>query len=522
MEKRAIIKSTGIISMATCLSRVLGFIRDIVIAQLFGTGMFAQAFVVAFRIPNMLRDLAGEGATNAAFVPVLTEYKMTKSDAEYWHLARVLLNVLIVSLSVITILGIIASPLIVRLIAPGFIKEPDKLEITIMLNRVIFPYILLIGLSAYSMGVLNSLRHFTTPAFGSSLMNISMILSALFFCPRIGVMGLAIGALIGGAMQLGLQLPVLYKKGLRIKKDFVLFHPEARRILFLLLPRLMGTAVYELNIFIDTMLGSLSWIVGMGGVAALYYSNRLLQLPLAIFGIALAQVTLPTMSAYSAKKDMEGVKRTLSFSLRVIFLIVIPAAAGLIVLGRPIIKILLERGAFDSYSTSITYSALLFYSFGLFAYAGVKILVNGFYAINDTLTPVKTAAKALAINTVLNLILMWPLKIGGLALATSIAGTFNFFFLLSLLQKKIGALDMEAIRDTFIRVLLASLVMGLAGYALLRTSYFDFDGGGRLLCTLKLFILIGINICIFIVSAVALKVREMKEAFRWVSTLKQR
>lgn len=518
MEKRSLIKSTGIISLATTLSRVLGFFRDIIIANLFGTGIFAQAFVVAFRIPNMLRDLVGEGATNAAFVPVLTEYKTLRKEEDYWELARTLLNILFITLTVIAVVGAIASPLIVRLIAPGFIKEPEKLQIAITLTRTLFPYILLIGLSAYGMGILNSLKHFTTPAFSPALLNVSIIGAAILLCPKIGVMGLAIGVLVGGVLQLVLPAVALYKKGLRIKKGFNLFHPAAKRIGTLLLPRMLGTAVYQLNVFIDTVLASLFWIVGMGGVAALYYSNRLIQFPFAIFGLALAQVALPTMSTHAAEKNLDDLKETLSFSLRIIFFIMIPASIGLMVFGKPIVSILFERGAFSSYSAQITYNALFFYSFGLFAYAGIKILVNSFYSLQDTVTPVKTAGFSLIINVVLNVILMWPLKIGGLALATSLAGAFNFFLLFFLLQKKIGRIKQAKILDSFIRVLIAALIMGWIGHMLLtRNPYFNLNMGALSLRAIKLFILIGINIAVFLIGTLILRVRETKSILRWIS-----
>lgn len=520
-KKRSIIKSTGIISLATNLSRILGLIRDIVIARLFGTGIFAQAFVVAFRIPNTLRDLVGEGATNAAFVPVLTEYRTIKQEKDYWEVARVLLNILFLTLSTLAIVGVLASPLIVRLIAPGFIKEPEKLQVTITLTRVLFPYILLIGLSAYGMGVLNSLRHFATPAFGPALLNISIIISGLLLCPSIGVMGLAIGVLIGGLLQLSLQVPVLSKKGLKIKRNFSLIHPAAKRIGKLLLPRMLGTAVYQLNVFIDTMLASLFWIVGAGGVAALYYSNRLLQYPFAVFALALAQVVLPTMSAHAAHKNIEKLKETISFSLRAVFLIMIPSSIGLMILGKPIITILFERGAFGSYSTQITNSALFFYCFGLFAYAGIKILVNSFYSLQDTFTPVKTASLSLMVNVILNVILMWPLKIGGLALATSVAGIFNFFLLFFILQKKIGRINWRKIVDSFLRVLLAAIIMGCIGYILLtKNPYFNFAAGSSLFKGTKLFILLGINVGVFIIGTFVFGVKETRRIFKWISRSK--
>src|SRR3989338_1988720 len=462
MSKSGLIKSTGVIGMATAISRVLGFVRDIVIAGYFGTGLAAQAFVVAFRIPNSLRDLVGEGAANAAIVPVLTEYKTLKGEEEFLHISRVLLNISFVILLSLAALGVIFSPFIVRLIAPGFITEPAKLALTIKLNRIIFPYLILIGLTAYSMGVLNTFKHFESPAFGPALFNLALILSTVWLYSRIGVIGLAIGVLAGGALQLALTVPFIYKRGISLSFKDGFYHMAVKRIGRLLIPRAFGSAIYQINIFVDTILASLEWIVGSGGVAALYYANRLVQFPLAIFGLALAQAALPKMSQEYAANYIGRMKDTLSFSLRVVFLIMVPASVGLAVLGKPIIRILFERGEFTSYSTSITQSALFFYSFGLFAYSGIKLLVTCFYSMQDTMTPVKTASLAVAMNVVLNLILMWPLKLGGVALATSISASFNFICLYIFLRKKIGSLNTRELASSFLRVLSASIVMGAA------------------------------------------------------------
>ncbi len=462
MSKKSLIRSTGVISAATVVSRVLGFVRDIVLAGLFGTSIGAQAFVVAFRIPNSLRDLVGEGAANAAIVPVLSEYKALKDEKEFLHVSRVLFNISFVILSVLAVLGVIFSPLIVRILAPGFMSEPEKFALTVKLNRAIFPYLILVGLTAYSMGVLNSLKRFAAPAFGPALMNIAMIAAALWLCPKIGVMGLAIGVLAGGVFQLLLNIPYMYKEGVSLSFRDGLRHAAVGRIGRLLVPRALGSAVYQINIFVDMILASLAWIVGAGGVAALYYANRLLQFPLAIFGLALAQAALPKMSQEFAANDIDKLKDTLSFSLRMVILIMVPASFGLAMLGAPIIKILFERGQFTAYSTSITQSALFFYSFGLLAYGGIKLLVTAFYAMHDTMTPVRTACAAVIVNVLLSIILMWPLKLGGLALATSISATINMLALYKVLRRKIGDFGTSAIIDSFLRVLLASIVMGAA------------------------------------------------------------
>lgn len=452
-------RSTGVIGFATALSRVLGFIRDIVFANFFGTSMIAQAFVVAFRIPNTLRDLVGEGAMNSAIVPVLSEYKALGDEKEFVRASRVLFNISLATLSVLTVLGIIFSPVIVRVMAPGFMADPEKFQMTVMLNRMMFPYLIVIGLTAYSMGILNSLKHFAAPAFGPCLMNLLLIVSTVWLYPRIGVMGLAIGVLAGGAVQLALNMPFMYGHGISIRLKDGFRHPAVKRIGKLLMPRALGSAVYQINIFVDTILASLSSVVGAGGVAALYYANRLIQFPLAIFGLALAQAALPKMSREFASNDIEQMKGTLSFSLRTVFLIMTPASFALAVLGLPIIRILFQRGAFTAYSTSITESALFFYSFGLLSYGGIKLLVTAFYSMHDTRTPVKTAFAAVLINITFSLILMWPMKLGGLALATSISASFNFITLYILLRNKLGDFGTKAIIDSFLRVLAASLVM---------------------------------------------------------------
>ncbi|MCX5668032.1 MAG: murein biosynthesis integral membrane protein MurJ [Candidatus Omnitrophica bacterium] len=507
MNKKHLIKSTGVIGLGTAISRVLGFVRDIFIANFFGTGLAAQAFFVAFRIPNSLRDLVGEGAANAAIVPVLTGYKARGEKKEFLRVSKVLFNISFASLSVLTLIGIIISPLIVRLIAPGFIREPSTLELTIQLNRTIFPYLILIGLTAYTMGVLNTERHFAGPAFGPCFLNIALILAILWLCPKIGVMGLVIGVLAGGVLQLALNVVVMYRKGITIDFREGFSHPAVKKIGALLIPRAFGSAIYQINIFVDTMLASLSWIVGSGGVAALYYANRLIQFPLAIFGLALAQAALPKMSHEFSANDMTGLKDTLSFSLRMTFLIMIPASVGLAVLGMPIIKMLFQRGEFTDYSTYITNSALFFYAFGLCAYGGIKLLVTCFYSMHDTMTPVKTALISVILNVALNLILMWPMKLGGLALATSISATVNFLMLYFILKKRIGRLGTKEIAGSFIRVLLAGIIMGMV---LKFTLALTASVTGVLLS-------MAAGALAFIAAAYIFRVKELERAFAWAS-----
>lgn len=503
MTNRKLIRSTGTIGFAISASRVLGFLRDILFARWFGTNKFAQAFVVAYRLPNMLRDMVGEGATDAALVPVLSEYHHTKSREEYWAAARVIFNVLILILSVLTVLGVLLAPVIIRIIAPGFLEDPETFSMAVDLTRILFPYIFFLGLVAYSKGVLNSFHYFLAPALSTVVLNICMILSLIFLRPFLGIRGVAFGVLIGGFLQVLMQIRPMYKRGFSLRGEFRLTHPVAKRIGKLLIPRAIGTTVYQLSLLVDTVLASLAWIVGAGGVAALYYSNRLIQLPLAVFGISLATAALPKMSREVALNDMEQFKRTISFSLQTVFSIMVPSAIGLMLLSRPIIQVLFQRGEFTAYSTSITVNALFFYAIGLLAYAGIKILVSAFYSMGDTRTPVRTAARALIVNVVLNLILMWPLKIGGLALATSIAATTNMVVLYVILDKRVGGIGTREILKALGRTLSASLVMGIVTFAGMAVLL----GGGdaeKFLVAMKLVGLIMLSAVVYIAAAYAI------------------
>lgn len=516
MSTKSLLKSTGIISLGTALSRILGFVRDIMIANFFGTGAAIQAFFIAFKIPNLLRHFVAEGATNAAFVPVLSEYISEKGKKEFIHLANVLLNVLLIVLAIIVILGSLAAPFIIRIIAPGFISEPGKLNLAVDLLRVLFPYIFIIGIAAYCMGILNSMKHFAAPAIAPIFLNASIIITMLVLRDKIDVAILSCAVLVGGILQLIIQIPVLYKKGVRLQIPYTLHHPAAKTIMRLLMPRILGATVYQFNIVIDSMLASLHMIVGAGGIAALYYSNRLIQLPTAVFGIAIATAALPTLSGHFSKSNMNKFKDTLNFSLKALFIMMIPATVGFIVLGGQIVRILFERGEFTGYSTTITSQALIFYSIGLFSYAGIKILVFSFYSMHDTLTPVKTASLSLAINVIFNLILMWPLKLAGLALATSIAGLCNFFLLLYLLKKKIGSFGESHMLGFMSKIMASSMIMGLMLFIVSSQIGDRFINKGILFEASYLLLIILAGAVVYFGMLHVLRVRELGKFTAWV------
>lgn len=458
---RSLIKSSSIIAAGTLSSRILGFVRDMILAKLFGTGWRADAFFVALRIPNLFRDLVGEGASNSAVVPILSEYLVRKERKEYWHLVSVILIWALMILSALTTAGMFFAPVIVRLIAPGFMAEPEKLALTIQLTRIIFPYLILIGLTAYSMAVLYVFRSFVTPAFSPCLFNIAVIVSA-FVSPSFlaePTYGLAAGVLAGGVLQLWVQIKPMKAAGMVWQWPKTLSHPGAVQVGQLLLPRMVGAGVYQLNLVVDTFCASLSHVVGAGGISAIYYANRVIQFPLGVFGFALISAVLPALSGLAAKKDMEQFKRTLIFSVENIFFILVPLSVLMVLLAEPVIRILFERGEFGRYSTDITSLALMFYAVGLFSFGGSKIVVTAFHALQDTRTPVKVAAVCLVINAVLNFLLMGPLKVGGIALASALSATVNFFWLFYLLNKKLGVMEW-GFKSFLFKVAVASVVMG--------------------------------------------------------------
>jgi len=509
---KSLLKSAGVVSFATFISRILGFARDVVIARLFGVYVYAQAFVIAFKIPNLLRDFIGEGASNAAFVPVFSEYALKHSKKDFWELANVVLNLLLVILAGITVLGIIFSPLIVRLIAPGFSMDPEKLAVTIRLTRIIFPYILLVGLAAYAMALLNSLRHFSVPAFAPCLLNISIIAFALVFGN--GIAGIASGILTGGLLQLAVQVPVLYKKGFRLALFRRFRHPEAKVIGKLMLPRFFSSCIYQLNNFVDSIFGSLAPLVGEGGVAGLYFAYHLILFPLGIFSSALTQVILPTFSAQALEDSHDKLKLTLSFGLRATAFVILPASFAFMALSFPIVSTIFAGGKFDFYASHLTANVLFFYSIGLFAYGGTRILQSCFFALKDTATPAKISAVALAVNITLNSILIFPMKLSGIALATSISGIISFMLLFAVLRNRLKRLQTRRLAVSFLRILAASICMGLLCFFLARVNIIP--TATALLRFVSLSVIISIGLISYVLFCFLFGVQEMRQLWDWV------
>ncbi|MCI0417732.1 MAG: murein biosynthesis integral membrane protein MurJ [Acidobacteria bacterium] len=463
-----IAKSAGIISVATMLSRILGLVREQLIATLFSRTA-TDAFYVAFRIPNLLRDLFAEGAMSSAFVPTFTEYLKKREPKDAWRLASNVVNLLLVTLSLITILGILFSEALVSKFAGDFKATPGKFELTVLLTQVMFPFLPLVALAAAVMGILNSRGSFFIPALAPALFNVGSIVvaSAVYiWLPQWGydpILGMAIGTLCGGALQLLVQLPPLFKQGFVYSAGLSLRHPGVQRILLLMGPGTLGLASTQINIFVNTWLATSQ---GEGPVSWLNYAFRLMQFPLGIFGVAIASAALPTVSAHVATQEFDGLRRTLSSALRMVLIVNIPATLGLIFLSRPIIALIYQHGKFKEADTHSTANALIFYSIGLFAYSGIKVLVPAFYALGRSKVPVIISAISVGVNIGLNLWLIGPLGYLGLALGTSLTSIGNFLLLLQQLQRYSGSIAPREIFITWIKMLVASAIMGAVSFKL--------------------------------------------------------
>ncbi|HOO77802.1 MAG TPA: murein biosynthesis integral membrane protein MurJ [bacterium] len=439
-ERGQLLKNAGIVSSATMVSRVLGLIRDIATASIFGTSAAWDAFVVAFTIPNLFRRLFGEGAMTAAFVPVFTGYLEGKGRAEAWKLASVVISTLAVVLAALVLAG-----MAVCWALASWGREESALVFG--LSGVMLPYLFFICLVGLIAGLLNSLRHFTVPAFSPVVLNIAWLAALFVICPLYGprledrIFGLALGVLAGGVAQLAVQIPVLYRRGFRFRFMLDFRHPGMRRIILLMGPGIVGLAVFQLNTLVDRVLAI--GFLGEGAPSALYYANRLVQLPLGLFGAALATVILPLLSSQAAGARFAGLRETYLRSMKLIFLVGLPSTMGLILLRRPLIGALFQRNQFDSASVQATAWVLLYYSLGLVAFMGLKVTSQVFYALQRPGIPVRAGLAAMAFNLACNLAVVFipPLRdglgAGGLALSTALAAFINLGLLLKFLRAKV-------------------------------------------------------------------------------------
>ena len=461
----ALIKSTISVGSMTLLSRVLGLARDIIIARFFSASDAADAFFVAFKIPNFLRRLFAEGAFSLAFVPVLSEYRSSYSMAQTRDLIDRVAGTMGFILLLLSVIGVIASPLIIAVFAAGFVDQPEKFELTADLLRLTFPYILLISMTAMAGGILNTWKHFAVPAFTPVLLNLSMIGCAVWLSPHLDVpiKALGWGVLLAGISQLLFQLPFLYRAGLLPRPKWGWRHPGVQKITKLMIPALFGSSVAQINLLFDTFIAS---FLVTGSVAWLYYADRLLEFPLGVFGIALATVVLPNLSQAHYREGDNSFNKTLHWAIQLALVIALPATVGLFMLAQPILATLFQYGAFTLSDSMMSAYSLMAYCLGLPAFILIKILANGFYARQDTKTPVRIGIQAMCINMALNVIFVLSMLQAefiaphvGLALATTASAYYNAFRLARELRRDTVLGPPASFATPALKILVSCVVM---------------------------------------------------------------
>jgi putative peptidoglycan lipid II flippase len=519
-------RAAAVVGLAVLCSRVLGLAREQIFAALFGGGRIMDAFTIAFRIPNLLRDLFAEGALSTAFVTVFTKTAALEDDAAAWRLANKVATLAGVTLSAITVLGILTAPWLVAVLAPGF--DPDKAALTVTLTRVMYPFILLVSLAALVMGMLNARSVFGVPAMASSFFNLGSIVAGvligLWLDPHFGqraILGLAIGTLIGGALQLAVQLPTLHAQGYAWRADFHWRDPGVRAILRLMGPSVIAASTTQVNVLINSVFASR---LGDGPTFWLTVAFRLMQLPLGIFGVALGTVALPLLARMAATGNITAFRSELARGMRLAFLMTIPASVGLMVLAEPIISVLYQHGRFGAHETAESAGALRFYAIGLCGYAALKVLVNAFYALDKRKTPMVVSSLAVGVNLLLNWIFTLQLGWGhrGLAFSTACVATSNFLILYVLMRAHLGTLESRAMLRLLGKIAVATSCLLAISWA----------GGHYLLANwalqafwpklASLLLVIGAGAGAFFLAASALGISEVHDITRAVRRRLQR
>lgn len=496
-------RRAGVVGLAVLSSRVLGLVREQVFAVAFGAGRVLDAYVTAFRIPNLLRDLFAEGALSAAFVSTFTQTLEREGEARAWRLASLVVNVLAVVVGVLCLLGILFAPALTTAIAPGFAASAGKLELTVRLTRIMFPFLLLVALAAVAMGILNTRQHFGLPAAASAFFNLGSVLGGLgcaaWLAPgylggvlaELGggppppddadlaaraITGMAIGTVLGGLLQLGVQVPSLRAVGFRWRPVLAVRDPGLHQVLRLMGPATLGAAAVQVNVFVNNNFAS---YLGDGAVSWLNVAFRFMQLPIGLFGVAIGTVTLPLVSRHAAHGDRAAMRTALAQALELVAMLSCPAAAGLAVFGVPIIGLVYEHGRFTAADTTAAAAALAGYALGLAGYAGIKVVAPAFYALDDARTPARVALLSIVANLGLNWLFVRGLGFGhvGLALSTSLVALGNFGALFLTLRRRLGPLGPGPGR-TLRRVLLATAVMVLGAGVLDRCVWAVWEGDG--------------------------------------------
>ena len=508
-------RAAGIIGLAVMCSRVLGLIREQVCAALFGGGGAMDAFTAAFRIPNLLRDLFAEGALSTAFVTIFSKTTARSNDAAAWRLANKIATMAAVVLGAICVLGIVFSPQLVATLAPGF--SPAKAALTVTLTRVMFPFILLVSLAALVMGMLNAKNVFGMPAMASSFFNLGSIAGGVLlgywldpaFGPR-ALVGLAIGTLFGGALQLAVQLPHLHRLGFRYRPDFSWRDPGVSAVLGLMGPSVIAASTTQLNVLVNSIFAS---HLGDGPIFWLSIAFRLMQLPLGLFGVALGTVTLPLLSRLAVAGNIPAFRGELARGMRLAFLMTIPCTVGLMMLADPIVSLLYQHGRFDAYQTAQAAGALRFYAIGLAGYAALKVLVTAFYALDHRRTPMYVSFFAVALNLLLNWIFTRQLGWGhrGLAFSTGCVATCNFLVLYALMHRHLQRLEGRRMATLLAKVALASAALALVCWSAQHWLLQDWARMAFAARTGWLLLTIVTGIGVFLWCGALLRIEELRE-----------
>jgi putative peptidoglycan lipid II flippase len=512
-------RSAGLIGLATMASRILGVARETVLAALFGARTEMDAFNVAFRIPNLLRDLFAEGAMTAAFVPTFTRTLHERGRDAAWRLGSLTINALLIVTGILVVVGIVFAEPITRTIAPEFAAVPGKLELTTFLTRLMLPFLTTIAVAVATMGMLNSLHRFFIPSLSPAMFNVATILCALLLVPVMprfglpGITAIAIGTLLGGLGQILLQWPALRKEGFRYQPIVDFRDPQLRDVLRLMVPGTLGLAAVQINVLVNTYLATGE---GEGAVSWLGYAFRLMYLPIGLFGVSVATAALPDISRQAAGEDLASIRRTLSSALRLMLMLNVPATIGLMVLADPIVALLYERRQFTPADTAATAAALMFYAPGLLGYSAVKIASPTFYSMRDSRTPVVVSVASVLVNLALNLALVRVMSYRGLALGTGLAAMFNAGTLLWLLHRKLGGIDGPRLARAFAKVSAASVGMAAAAWG--TSAWLDtaLPGGGEIQKAVRVFASIGVALLALAASARLLRIEEFDEASRRV------
>jgi len=501
-------------------SRILGVVREQVLAAFFGAGNAMDAYNVAYRIPNLVRDLFAEGAMSSAFVPTFTRHLTSGGKASAWRLGNLVINGLIVITAGLVILGIVFAEPLVALFASAYREVPGKLELTVFLTRLMLPFLTFVALAAAFMGMLNSLHRFFIPALSPAMYNVATITCALVLVPLMPGMGLpaitaiAIGSLIGGAAQLAVQWPALRREGFRYRPVLDWRDESLRRVLVLMGPGTIGLAATQVNVFVNTVLATGE---GTGAVSWLNYAFRLMYLPIGLFGVSIATATLPAVSRHAAHSDEPAARRTIADGLTLMLVLNVPATVGLMVLATPIVRVIFERAAFTPADTAATAAAVRFYALGLVGYSIVRIASPVFYALGQNRTPVMISVATVLANALLNVALVRVMGYQGLALGTSIAALFNAALLMFFLRRRLDGIEGGRVAGSLVRIVIASAVMGAAAVGANSVAGAWLPGTGLMVQIIRLAATMALAIGVLSVAAYVLRIREFHDGVALVT-----